>query len=209
MAYKIKVLSDKEVTEKQAFSTLESYEASQVVVAQTLRSVQLNYRQSNAHTKTRGEVSGGGKKPWRQKGTGRARHGSTRSPIWVGGGVTHGPRNTRNWHSKINKSAKIATLKLLIKSRLTESKVFQIADDLKLTKTKSANRVFDLIYPQRPKNLSTTLVYTTADKLNLTGFKNLDITLLNSDNLKLDKIATNQVLLLTQKSFKAIENKIK
>jgi large subunit ribosomal protein L4 len=73
----------------------------EVAVAQ-----EANARRPIAHTKTRGEVRGGGKKPWKQKGTGRARHGSTRSPIWVGGGITFGPRNERNFGVKVNRKAK-------------------------------------------------------------------------------------------------------
>ena len=73
----------------------------QVVVAMTA-----NIRSPWAHTKTRGEVSGGGRKPWRQKGLGKARHGSIRSPIWVGGGVAHGPRKDKDYSVKINIKAK-------------------------------------------------------------------------------------------------------
>ena len=72
------------------------------LVHQALNTQLANRRQPWAHAKDRAEVSGGGKKPWKQKGTGRARHGSIRSPLWIGGGATFGPSKERNFAKKIN-----------------------------------------------------------------------------------------------------------
>ncbi|MFH1896494.1 MAG: 50S ribosomal protein L4 [bacterium] len=89
------------------------------LIAQYVRVYLANQRQGTASTKDRGEVSGGGKKPWRQKGTGRARHGSIRSPIWVGGGVAHSPK-PRDWSLKM--PPKMRRQALLSALALCESK---------------------------------------------------------------------------------------
>lgn len=88
----------------------------EMVVAQ-----ETNARETISHTKTRGEVRGGGKKPWKQKHTGRARHGSTRSPIWIGGGVVFGPRNSRVWSVKVNKKAKMKALRMVLSDKVASS----------------------------------------------------------------------------------------
>lgn len=96
------------------------------LVHQVLVSEMSNRRSPIAHTKTRGEVSGGGKKPWKQKGTGRARHGSTRSPIWVHGGVAHGPRNDRNFERKVNRKMKAKALLTLLAKKHKDGEIIFI-----------------------------------------------------------------------------------
>jgi len=112
------------------------------LVHQVMVSEAANARTPVAHTKFRGEVSGGGKKPWKQKGTGRARHGSTRSPIWVGGGVTHGPRNDKDYSVKINKKMKAAALYAILSEKWKKGEIIFV-DDIALTeaKTKEAKGV--------------------------------------------------------------------
>ena len=106
------------------------------LMAEAVRVQQANARKGLAHTKTRGEVSGGGRKPWKQKGTGRARVGSTRSPIWRHGGVTFGPRSTRNWELKINKKAKTKALFMSLSDKAKDGKLFVI-DSIKLEPVKT------------------------------------------------------------------------
>ena len=98
-----------------------------------------NQRAGTAHTKTRGEVSGGGRKPFRQKGLGRARQGSIRAPHFVGGGVAHGPRNERDWSQKINKKQKRVALKYALNEKAENGKIF-VVDEIKVDsgKTKDA-----------------------------------------------------------------------
>ena len=93
------------------------------LVHQVSVSLASNKRKPIAHTKTRGEVRGGGKKPWQQKGTGRARHGSTRSPIWVGGGVTHGPRNDKNYERKVSKSMRAKALYVILSRKFKDGEL--------------------------------------------------------------------------------------
>ncbi len=97
-----------------------------------------NARENIAHTKTRAEVRGGGKKPWQQKGTGRARHGSSRSPIWVGGGVTHGPRNDKNYTKKVNRKMKAAAFSSILARKYKDNEIIFV-DALEFTAPKSAD----------------------------------------------------------------------
>ena len=112
------------------------------LVHQVVTAMQANARTPVAHARTRGEVRGGGKKPWRQKGTGRARHGSTRSPIWVGGGVTHGPRNDKSYKQKINKKMKAKALFTVLSEKLRKGQILFLEElSLKNIKTKDAVEV--------------------------------------------------------------------
>lgn len=93
----------------------------QVVLAQ-----RANARDPWAHTKDRSDVRGGGRKPWKQKGTGQARHGSRRSPIWRGGGVTHGPRNERDYSQKVNKKMKKVALASVLSRKLHDHELMVV-----------------------------------------------------------------------------------
>ena len=133
------------------------------LVHQVVTAMQANARTPVAHTKDRSDVRGGGRKPWKQKGTGRARHGSSRSPIWKGGGVTHGPRNEKIYTQKINKKMRIKALFTVLSEKYRKGQILFVEElSLKNIKTKDAVSVI--------KDLSTVSGFekmTGGKKINL------------------------------------------
>lgn len=107
------------------------------LVHQVTTAMQANARQSRAHTKDRSEVSGGGKKPWAQKGTGQARHSSTRSPIWRHGGITFGPRSDRDWSEKINKKMRNGALISVLSKKAKDGEII-LVDKFAFSEPKTA-----------------------------------------------------------------------
>lgn len=111
-----------------------------------------NQRQGTASTKTRAEVRGGGRKPWRQKGTGRARHGSIRSPIWVGGGVTFGPK-PKEYRKALPKKARRAALRSALSAKVNEGNLI-VVDEFTLDEPKTKQMVTILSrFPEQRKPL--------------------------------------------------------
>jgi len=112
------------------------------LVHQVVEGMRSNKRAGTADTKGRGEVRGGGRKPWKQKGTGRARHGSSRSPIWVGGGVTHGPLAEKNYKRTITKSMRAQALFSVLSKKFKDKEILFVDSlDLSDIKTKNAKEV--------------------------------------------------------------------
>ncbi len=130
---KIKVynLEGKEIREMELPESIFGVELNNDLIHQVVVAQAANARKVIAHTKDRGEVSGGGRKPWKQKGTGRARAGSNRSPIWKGGGVTFGPTTERNYSKKINKKMKQKALFMILSAKLNDNEIIFI-DEMKL-----------------------------------------------------------------------------
>lgn len=116
------------------------------LVHQVFTSQMSNQRQVIAHTKDRAAVSGGGRKPWKQKGTGKARHGSIRSPLWIGGGVTFGPTNERNFKKGIPTKMKRKALFMVLSDKVKNDRLILIEGfDLKKVKTQELKKQLDAL----------------------------------------------------------------
>ncbi len=171
----------------------------QVVVAQMA-----NRRKVVAHTKIRGEVSGGGKKPWRQKGTGRARHGSIRSPIWKGGGVTFGPRKEKIFKKRIPKKMRKKAMFMVLTAK-AKNGLLIILDDLKYQKPKTKEvvkilRNFDL------ENKSVLVALSQQDKNTILSFRNIpNVAAIQAVDLNCLDLLSYKYLLMPKESIKKIK----
>lgn len=188
------------------------------LVHQVMVSIQSNMRTPVAHAKDRSEVSGGGKKPWRQKGTGRARHGSSRSPIWIGGGVTHGPRNEKNYSKKINKKMRAKALYTVLSEKLRDGEVLFV-DKIETgeIKTKKAKEVLVSLgnvsgfagLASKKKNAAYITLMQKDDTLekSFKNFGNVDLGTVESINL-LDVLNHKYLVIIDpKKSVEVIEKR--
>ncbi len=178
------------------------------LMAESVRTQQSNARKGLAHTKTRGEVRGGGKKPWKQKGTGKARAGSIRSPIWRHGGVSFGPRSTRNWDLKINKKAKSKALFMSLSDKAQSGKLIVIEKlTLDPVKTKEFVKVLTA-FQGKVKDLGKKhlLVLPKQDKDLVRVSRNLPVVTSGlASNLNIVDILKADNILILQDSLKVIE----
>ncbi|RDU66794.1 50S ribosomal protein L4 [Helicobacter didelphidarum] len=134
-----------------------------------VKSYLASLRTNSAHVKTRGNVSGGGKKPWAQKGGGRARAGSITSPVFVGGGISHGPSNNRNYNLKINKKQKKLALEFALKQKADENNLF-VVDSINVESGKTKDAYNKFLALERKSTLFVTQLSTEKTFL---AFRNL------------------------------------
>lgn len=169
------------------------------VVHQVVTALLSNTRNVVAATKTRAEVRGGGKKPWQQKGTGRARAGSIRSPLWRGGGITFGPRANRNFEKKLNKKMKLAGLFSVLSDKVKDEKLFVIGNLEVTAKTRDLAKALENLAEKLPGigRKITLVIAPTQKNLLVSGrnLPNLRINVAPSLNI-LDLIASDSVITL-------------
>ena len=166
-----------------------------------------NSRLVLAHTKDRSEVRGGGKKPWRQKGTGRARHGSIRSPIWKGGGVTFGPTKERNFSKNINKKMKRQALFMALSGKVGDQQL-KVIDQLNLEKPKT--KLINQIFKNLAKTGTLVLVTPDTNKNIEQSARNLPYAkVLSAKSLNILDILNHKYLFLLQEAVPVIKEHYK
>ncbi len=175
------------------------------LVHQAVRIALANKRQVLASTKDRSEISGGGRKPWRQKGTGRARHGSIRSPLWKGGGITFGPTKERNFKLKINKKMARKAFLTALSTKAKDSELL-VLDDLKLSapKTKEMAKIMKN-FPQVKNSLL--VLFGKNEDIKKAGRNLSNLNIANIDNLNILDILKYKHLIFIKDGIEYLNKK--
>jgi large subunit ribosomal protein L4 len=206
---KIKVYNQagKEIGEEKLNPDIFDIPVKEGIIHQVVTSLLSNQRHALAHTKTRGEVRGGGRKPWRQKGTGRARAGSNRSPLWVGGGVVFGPNKERNYFKKINKKLKRKAFLMCLSEKVRDNK-FYILDKIEMSeiKTKIFFNILSNLIPEYKKNPKKVLLSLPEKDLKIiSSARNIaDLKVLPVTDLNLIDCLKSEYLITTLAGLKKI-----
>lgn len=177
----------------------------QVVVAQ-----EANRRKVIAHTKGRGEVRGGGRKPWKQKGTGRSRQGSIRSPLWKGGGVTFGPTKERVFTKGVNKKAKRLAMFSALSKKFSDNQI-KVVDDIKISeaKTKLMAQILEKFFQKGKKN-GGLIILAQSNPILIHATRNLSFGQITTvSSLNLEDILKYKYLLFFKESIPVIESTFK
>jgi len=173
------------------------------LVHQVIVSQMSNRRQITAHTKDRSEVRGGGRKPWRQKGTGRARAGSSRSPIWKGGGVTFGPRKDKIFKKEIPSKIRRKALFMVLSEKVRKNLLI-LLDELKVSKPKTKEIV--TILEKLPCNKNCLIISPNYDKsLFLSGRNIPKVATIEARNLNALDVLSFKYLLISKDAVKTIK----
>ncbi|MDD5341610.1 MAG: 50S ribosomal protein L4 [Patescibacteria group bacterium] len=202
-------LAGKEIEKLDLDPKIFEVKANPALIHQVIEVQRANSRLKLAHTKTKGEVRGGGKKPWRQKGTGRARHGSSRSPLWIGGGITFGPRTEREFSKKINKKMKKKALFMTLSDKVKENN-FIVVDKLVLEGIKTKN--FYNILKKLPMQgvFSTLVAMAKKDDIISRSAKNIKKTkTILADSLNVYDVLKYRFLLIDKEGVKKISDTYK
>lgn len=195
--------SGKKVGQQKLSDSLFGLKVNPSLVHEAVVAMQANARRATAHTKTRGEVSGGGIKPWKQKGTGRARQGSIRSPLWKGGGVTFGPRNDRNYSKKMNKQSRQNVLRMALSDKAVNGAI-SVVEDLKLEKgkTKEIAGILKVVGVKFP----VLIITIKGDTVIRRASQNIDRVQVNqSNNLHLGDILLAKTIVVSATALKEVE----
>lgn len=175
------------------------------LVHQAVRVALANKRQVVASTKDRSKVKGGGKKPWKQKGTGRARHGSIRSPLWRHGGITFGPTSEKNFKLKINKKMARKAFLTVLSAKAGDNEIL-VFDELKLVAPKTKEMA--KIMKNFPKIKNSLLVLNGKDETIKRAAGNLpNLEIANINNLNILDILKYQYLIVTKNIIEKLEKK--